>query len=98
MQVFEELRARGLLAQLTDEEEIRELVNAGKATFYIGFDPTADSLGKAAHQFRVFCLDDTESKHFGILEQITVILNHVKIIFPCRLSAASSCIKAASLR
>ena len=44
MQVFEELRARGLLAQLTDEEEIREMVNAGKATFYIGFDPTADSL------------------------------------------------------
>ena len=41
MQVFEELRARGLLAQLTDEEEIREMVNAGKATFYIGFDPTA---------------------------------------------------------
>ena len=40
MQVFEELRARGLLAQLTDEEEIREMVNAGKATFYIGFDPT----------------------------------------------------------
>ena len=36
MQVFEELRARGLLAQLTDEEEIREMVNAGKATFYIG--------------------------------------------------------------
>ena len=37
MTVFEELKARGLLAQLTDEEEIKELINAGKATFYIGF-------------------------------------------------------------
>ena len=44
MGVFEELKARGLLAQLTDEEKIRDLVNNGKATFYIGFDPTADSL------------------------------------------------------
>ena len=44
MTVFDELKARGLLAQLTDEEEIRELVNNGKAVFYIGFDPTADSL------------------------------------------------------
>ena len=54
MQVFEELRARGLLAQLTDEEEIRELVNAGKAAFYIGFDPTADSL-HVGH-FMALCL------------------------------------------
>ncbi len=44
MTVFEELKARGLLAQLTDEAEIRDLVNAGKAKFYIGFDCTADSL------------------------------------------------------
>ena len=44
MQIFEELKARGLIAQLTDEEEIRDIVNAGKATFYIGFDATADSL------------------------------------------------------
>ncbi len=44
MTVFEELKARGLLAQLTDEAEIRDLINAGKATFYIGFDCTADSL------------------------------------------------------
>ena len=44
MQVFEELQARGLLAQLTDEDEIRKLVNTGEAVFYIGFDPTADSL------------------------------------------------------
>ncbi len=44
MEIFEELRERGLLAQLTDEKEIRELINNGKATFYIGFDCTADSL------------------------------------------------------
>ena len=44
MGVYEELIARGLIAQVTDEEEIRELVNTGKAVFYIGFDPTADSL------------------------------------------------------
>lgn len=54
MQIFEELKARGLLAQLTDEEEIRELVNNGKATFYIGFDPTADSL-HVGH-FMALCL------------------------------------------
>ena len=44
MTLFEELQARGLLAQLTDEDEIKEMINAGKATFYIGFDCTADSL------------------------------------------------------
>ena len=44
MQIYEELVARGLIAQVTDEEEIRELLNHGKATFYIGFDCTADSL------------------------------------------------------
>ena len=44
MQIYEELQARGLIAQVTDEEQIRELINAGKATFYIGFDCTADSL------------------------------------------------------
>ena len=54
MQIFEELQARGLLAQLTDENEIRELVNAGKAKFYIGFDPTADSL-HVGH-FMALCL------------------------------------------
>ena len=54
MTVFDELKARGLLAQLTDEEEIKELVNAGKATFYIGFDPTADSL-HVGH-FMALCL------------------------------------------
>ncbi len=44
MGIYEELQARGLIAQVTDEELIRDLVNNGKATFYIGFDPTADSL------------------------------------------------------
>ena len=44
MTIYDELRARGLIAQLTDEEEIKELINTGRATFYIGFDPTADSL------------------------------------------------------
>ena len=44
MKIYEELKARGLIAQVTNEEEIREMVNAGKATFYIGFDCTADSL------------------------------------------------------
>ncbi len=54
MKIFEELKARGLLAQLTDEEEIRDLINEGKATFYIGFDPTADSL-HVGH-FMALCL------------------------------------------
>ena len=47
-------KARGLIAQVTDEAEIRELVNAGKAKFYIGFDPTADSL-HVGH-FMALCL------------------------------------------
>ena len=54
MTIFDELKERGLLAQLTDEEEIKELINAGKATFYIGFDPTADSL-HVGH-FMALCL------------------------------------------
>ena len=44
MGVFDELKARGLIAQMTNEEKIRELLNHGKIKFYIGFDPTADSL------------------------------------------------------
>ncbi len=52
--VYEELVARGLIAQVTDEEEIKELVNSGKAVFYIGFDPTADSL-HVGH-FMALCL------------------------------------------
>ncbi len=54
MQIYEELVARGLIAQVTNEEEIREMINNGKATFYIGFDPTADSL-HVGH-FMALCL------------------------------------------
>ena len=54
MKIYDELVARGLIAQVTDEKEIRELVNSGKATFYIGFDPTADSL-HVGH-FMALCL------------------------------------------
>ncbi len=54
MGIYEELQARGLLAQLTDADEIRDLINAGKAVFYIGFDPTADSL-HVGH-FMALCL------------------------------------------
>jgi tyrosyl-tRNA synthetase len=54
MTVYDELVARGLIAQVTDEEEIKELVNNGKAVFYIGFDPTADSL-HVGH-FMALCL------------------------------------------
>ena len=54
MTAWEELKARGLIAQVTDEDEFKELVNNGKATFYIGFDPTADSL-HVGH-FMALCL------------------------------------------
>lgn len=54
MGVYEELQERGLIAQVTDEEQVRELVNSGKAVFYIGFDPTADSL-HVGH-FMALCL------------------------------------------
>ena len=54
MQIYEELVARGLIAQVTNEEEIKKLVNEGKAIFYIGFDPTADSL-HVGH-FMALCL------------------------------------------
>ena len=54
MGIYEELIARGLIAQVTDEDDIRELINNGKATFYIGFDPTADSL-HVGH-FMALCL------------------------------------------
>lgn len=54
MQIYEELQARGLIAQVTDEEKVRDMLNNGKATFYIGFDPTADSL-HVGH-FMALCL------------------------------------------
>ena len=54
MGVYEELQERGLIAQITNEDEVRELINNGKAVFYIGFDPTADSL-HVGH-FMALCL------------------------------------------
>ena len=54
MGIYEELHARGLIAQVTDEPEIKELLNSGNARFYIGFDPTADSL-HVGH-FMALCL------------------------------------------
>ena len=56
MELYDELVARGLIAQVTNEPEIRKMINEGKATFYIGFDPTADSLheiGRASCRERV---------------------------------------------
>ena len=54
MKLYDELVARGLIAQVTNEDEIREMIDNGKATFYIGFDPTADSL-HVGH-FMALCL------------------------------------------
>ena len=54
MKIYDELVARGLIAQVTDKEEIEELINNGGARFYIGFDPTADSL-HVGH-FMALCL------------------------------------------
>ena len=54
MKIYDELVARRLIAQVTDEEEIRELINNGKANFYIGFDPTAVSCKLG--QFMSLCL------------------------------------------
>ena len=64
MGIYEELVARGLIAQVTDEDRIKDLVNNGKATFYIGFDPTADSL-HVGH-FMALCRDVVAGgEHFG---------------------------------
>ena len=54
MKLYDELVARGLIAQVTDEDKVREMIDNGKATFYIGFDPTADSL-HVGH-FMALCL------------------------------------------
>ena len=54
MKIYEELQRRGLIAQVTDEKEIKDLINGGGARFYIGFDPTADSL-HVGH-FMALCL------------------------------------------
>ncbi len=69
MGVYEELVARGLIAQVTDEEEIRELVNSGKAVFYIGFDPTADSL-HVGH-FMALCLMKRSSGRTDMRKMLT---------------------------
>ena len=69
MTIYDELVARGLIAQVTDEKEIKELINNGKAVFYIGFDPTADSL-HVGH-FMALCLmkrlQKAGNKPFAIL-------------------------------
>lgn len=61
MELYDELVARGLIAQVTDEEKVKEMINNGKATFYIGFDPTADSL-HVGH-FMALCLMRRMQKH-----------------------------------
>ena len=61
MTLYEELVGRGLIAQVTDEEKVKEMINNGKATFYIGFDPTADSL-HVGH-FMALCLMRRMQKH-----------------------------------
>lgn len=61
MTLYEELVARGLIAQVTNEEEIKSMINEGKATFYIGFDPTADSL----HGRPLYGLDSDEAAANG---------------------------------
>ncbi len=61
MTLYDELVARGLIAQVTDEEKVKEMINSGKATFYIGFDPTADSL-HVGH-FMALCLMRRMQQH-----------------------------------
>ena len=56
MGIYEELLERNLIAQVTDEKEIRDLINGGNAKFYIGFDPTADSLHVGHFMTLVSCL------------------------------------------
>ena len=77
MTLYDELIARGLIAQVTDEEKVKELINSGKATFYIGFDPTADSL-HVGH-FMALCLmtpppDPTGNKPIALLGGGTALI------------------------
>ena len=65
MNCYEELKARGLIAQVTNEEEISKMINNGEATFYIGFDPTADSL-HVGH-FMALCLMKSKSPFISVL-------------------------------
>ena len=75
MQIYDELKARGLIAQVTNEEEIRKMVNEGKATFYIGFDPTADSL-HVGH-FMALCL----MKRFIIHYLLEILCYNYKTLY-----------------
>ena len=102
MTVWDELKARGLIAQVTDEEEIKEMVNNGKATFYIGFDPTADSL-HVGH-FMALCLMKRlqmaavkvggPAKNSGMLAAIMVVLS---VISPKEVMSACALSKPCSL-
>ena len=82
MGIYEELQARGLIAQVTDEEEIRDLVNNGKAVFYIGFDPTADSL-HVGH-FMALCLmkrlQEAGNKPIALIGGGTKIISKIETI------------------
>ena len=70
MQIYDELIARGLLAQVTDEDEIRDLVNNGKATFYIGFDCTADSLTAGHFMAQIGSFVPADEANIGICDRI----------------------------
>lgn len=78
MTIYDELVARGLIAQVTDEKEIKELINNGKATFYIGFDPTADSL-HVGH-FMALCLMKRLQMAGNKLSCLSVEVQHKSVI------------------
>ena len=83
MQLYDELKARGLIAQVTNEEEISEMINNGKATFYIGFDPTADSL-HVGH-FMALCL----MKRGAVISRYMVIIRmNLRWSVPCAVKVA----------
>ena len=74
MGVFDELKARGMIAQMTDEEKVRDLLNNHKIKFYIGFDPTADSL-HVGHFVQIMVMShmqrqDTPQLHYLVAEQV----------------------------
>ena len=73
MNCYEELVARGLIAQVTNEEEIKKMVNEGKATFYIGFDPTADSL-HVGHFTLIHILHQEVRHRYSLSPHLTVLL------------------------
>ena len=79
MTVYEELVARGLIAQVTNEKEIKEMINEGKAVFYIGFDPTADSL-HVGH-FMALCLMKRLQSVCPALTPLVTAHRHSYILF-----------------